>query len=398
MRVTEKFTMKFSNRTNWNLSENDFAAAIRSRRASGFDVFDLTHSNPTNCAFTYDASTILVPLANRSALLYEPHPLGTSAARNAVAAYYTDAGATVPSDRICLTTSTSEAYSFLFRLLCNPGDEVLVANPSYPLFDYIARLDNIHLREYPLLYDPNADPVSGHGWLIDLHSLAASITTKTRAIILVHPNNPTGNFATQSERHALEAICLQHGLALIVDEVFLDYALEATPQSFTTGDTPCLTLVLSGISKICGLPQMKASWIAANGPSYLVREAMERLEIIADTFLSLNAPTQFALPLWLETRHELQQQIRSRMRANLSTLDERLRGTSAQRLALQGGWTVILRTPRTVHGKDFADAALDLGVLVQPGHFYGLDDGRAVISLLTPPSIWSDGILRLPID
>jgi aspartate/methionine/tyrosine aminotransferase len=390
--------MNFSERTNWNLAENDLAAAVRERRAAGRELFDLTVSNPTSCGFAYDDTMLLAPLANVAALRYEPEPLGMIAAREAVGNYYRDAGAAVPIERICLTTSTSEAYSFLFRLLCNAGDEVLVARPSYPLFDYIAGLDDVQLREYPLLYDPNADVASGHGWAIDLHALEVAITGKTRAVILVHPNNPTGNFASQVEREALEAICAERGLALIVDEVFLDYPLGAAQRSFASAESRCLTFVLSGISKVCGLPQMKASWIAACGPASLVREAMERIEIIADTFLSMNAPVQFALADWLATRHALQQQIRQRMSANLAVLDERLRGTSAQRLAMQGGWTAVLRVPRTVDGQEFAEAALDRGVLVQPGEFYGLDEGRAVISLLTLPEIWVSGLKLLPID
>ena len=196
---------------------------------------------------------------------YAAEPLGTLAAREAVRSYYRDAGADVAIERLCLTTSTSEAYSFLFRLLCDPGDEVLIARPSYPLFDYIARLDDVRLREYPLLYDPN-----GAGWAIDLHALEATISAKTRAIVVVHPNNPTGNFASELEREALAQLCAEHGLALIVDEVFLDYALpEAGHRSFAAGDMPALCFVLSGISKVCGLPQMKASWIAACGPEQI---------------------------------------------------------------------------------------------------------------------------------
>jgi aspartate/methionine/tyrosine aminotransferase len=398
--------MNFSERTNWNLAENELTAAVRARRTAGRELFDLTVSNPTHCGFAYDDTALLSPLANVAALRYEPDPLGMIAAREAVARYYRDAGAVVPIERLCLTTSTSEAYSFLFRLLCNAGDEVLVARPSYPLFDYIAQLDDVQLREYPLLYDPNADAASGHtsghplgqGWVIDLHALQAAITRKTRAVILVHPNNPTGNFASQAERKAIESICAKHGLALIVDEVFLDYPLGAAQRSFAAAESRCLTFVLSGISKICGLPQMKVSWIAACGPEPLVREAMERIEMIADTFLSMNAPVQFALANWLATRHAIQQQIRERMSANLAVLDERLRGTSAQRLAMQGGWTAVLRVPRTIGGKEFAMAALDRGVLIQPGEFYGLDEGRAVLSLLTSPQTWISGLKLLPID
>jgi alanine-synthesizing transaminase len=388
--------MNFSERTHWNLAENELTAAIRQRRASGHELFDLTISNPTHCGFNYNVAALLDPLLNPRVLHYEPDPLGMITAREAVARYYSDIGARIPLDHICLTTSTSEAYSFLFRLLCNPGDEVLVASPSYPLFDYIARLDDVQLREYPLLYDPNADLASGHGWSIDLHALEAAITSSTKAIILVHPNNPTGNFASQQERAVLETLCVTHDLALIVDEVFLDYALGTPQPSFAATESDCLTFVLSGISKVCGLPQMKTSWIAAGGPSPLVQEPMQRIEIIADTFLSMNAPVQQSLPAWLRIRHAIQHQIRERMRSNLAVLDCRLQGTAIQRLALQGGWTAVLRVPRTVGGREFVATALDRGVLVQPGNFYGLGDARVVVSLLTPPEIWAAGLQLLP--
>jgi len=385
--------MNFSIRTAWELEENDFAAALRTARDTGQEPIDLTVSNPTVCGFTYRDAELLAPLSSASALHYVPDPLGMVSARQGVAKYYRDHDAEVSLDRICLTTSTSEAYSFLFRLLCDSGDEVLIARPSYPLFDYIARLDEVRLQEYPLLYDPH------HGWMIDLHSLEARITPRTRAVIVVHPNNPTGNFVSAAEREKLEEICLRHGMALIVDEVFLDYALDGViAQSFTTGSPQVLTFVLSGLSKICGLPQMKASWIAACGPEPTVGEAMARLEVIADTYLSMNAPIQSALPPWLENRHGLQQQIRERMTANLAALETRLSGSSAQRLEMQGGWTVVLRVPRSVEGKPFAFAALDRGALVQPGDFYGLPEGRAVLSLLTPPEQWQLGLARLPLE
>ena len=391
--------MIFSDRTNWNLAENDLAAAIRERRASGRELFDLTQSNPTHCGFAYEPSALLAPLHNPEALHYEPEPLGMITAREASRALLQQTLArSIPLDRICLTTSTSEAYSFLFRLLCNPSDEVLVASPSYPLFDFIARLDDVRLREYPLLYDPNADLTTGQGWSIDLHALEASITGRTRAIIVVHPNNPTGNFASTHERAALETLCAERNLALVVDEVFLDYAITGHQPSFATSEFACLTFVLSGISKVCGLPQMKASWIAACGPSALVLNGMQRIEIIADTSLSMNAPIQHALPTWLATRHSLQQQIRERARANLNILDTHLPGTSIQRLPVQAGWTAVLRVPRTIAGTEFVCAALDRGVLVQPGDFYGLGDARAVVSLLTPTETWAAGLKLLPTD
>ncbi len=389
--------MDFSTRTDWDLTEHDLTARVRRRRAEGLEVVDLTVSNPTECGFCYAAAPLLAPLADPAALRYTPEPFGTEAARSAVALYYRDHGAEVPLERLCLTASTSEAYSFLFRLLCNPGDEVLAARPSYPLFDFLAQLDDIVLRDYPLRYDPNTNPhqVAEQGWSIDLAALAAAITPRTRAVLVVHPNNPTGNFVSAAECAALQSLCAGRGLALIVDEVFLDYTLSAPQQSFAAAGSPCLTFVLSGVSKVCALPQMKASWIAVTGPEALVQKALARLEVIADTFLSMSAPIQLALPAWLAQRGGLQSQIRDRLAANLTTLDARLRGTSTQRLALQGGWTAVLRVPRT---GDFAAAALDRGVLVQPGAFYGLPEGRAVISLLTPPDAWARGLALLPLD
>jgi len=386
--------MNFSQRTSWNLAENDLTRAIRTARESGRDLIDLTISNPTACGFDQPAD-LLAHLGDSAAALYTPDPFGMPSARAAVATYYSDLGSTIPLDNIALTTSTSEAYSYLFRLLCNPSEEVLAAQPSYPLFDFIARLDDITLREYPLHYDPNAD--DHHSWSIDLDALAASITPRTRAIILVHPNNPTGNYASASERAALQQLCRDHNLALIVDEVFLDYAL-TTPQPTFATNSSCLTFTLSGLSKVCALPQMKCSWIVTTGPDTLVHEALARLEVIADTFLSMNAPIQHALPIWLGQRDNIQQQIIARMRENLATLDARLERTSAHRLSMQGGWTTILRVPRTVDGVPFATAALARDVIVQPGDFYGLPEGRAVLSLLTPPDLWQRGLARLPID
>jgi len=413
--------MRFSERTGWDLEENDFSVAVREARAAGKELFDLTVSNPTACGFAYDAEALLGPLGDAAALVYEPEAMGMVRARKAVAGYYRDAGANVAAERVCLTTSTSEAYSFLFRLLCDPGDEVLIARPSYPLFEFIARLDDVSLVEYPLVYDGR--------WSIDLHALESAVTERTRAVVVVHPNNPTGNFASEIERVALQELCARRGLALIVDEVFLDYAVEGVEaRSFPAEEGPsrdeqkavglrpiphpasheaasrgwgtrfqALTFVLSGLSKVCGLPQMKVSWIVVAGPEEMVSKAMGRLEVIADTFLSMNAPMQFALPHWLGMRRGLQEQIRERMRVNLAVLDARLMGTQASRLAMEGGWTAVLRVPRHVAGKAFAEAALERSVVVQPGEFYGLSEGYVVVSLLTLPAVWTRGLGLLPV-
>ena len=393
--------MLFSRRTAWESGENDWARALRERQAAGHEVIDLTVSNPTICGLGPHEDTLLEPLANRGALRYTPDPLGMPYAREAVSGYYRDHGATVPLERLCLATSTSEAYSFLFRLLCDPGDDVLIARPSYPLFDILAQLDDVALRQYPLRYDPGALASTHGGWEIDHGALAAAITERTRAIVVVHPNNPTGNFVSMEDRAALQALCAERGLALIVDEVFLDYPLVADRRlqaSFSSNHMPCLCFVLSGLSKICALPQMKLSWIAACGPETLVEQAMERLEMIADTFLSVNAPTQFALPHWLAARDATHTRIRERLVTNLARLDQRLKGSLASRMGVEGGWTVPLRVPSTVEGQEFALAAMARGIAVQPGELYGLPRGRCVLSLLTPPEQWSLGLERLPID
>ena len=378
--------MRFSRRTNWNLAENDFARAVREARASGVEVLDLMVSNPTACGFAYDSAALLGTLSDARALVYEPEALGIVRAREAVGGYYRDHGAEVGVERVCLTTSTSEAYSFLFRLLCDPGDEVLIARPSYPLFEFLAELDDVRLVEYPLLYDA--------GWHVDFYALEAAVTAKTKAVVVVHPNNPTGNFASEKERAALQEFCARRGLALIVDEVFLDYALEGVEaRSFAAEDCAALTFVLSGLSKVCGLPQMKVSWIVAGGPG--VGEAMERLEVIADTFLSMNAPMQFALPSWLAGREAMQREIRERVRENLAVLDARLVGTQGSRLAMDAGWAAVVRVPRR---GGFVEAAMERGVVVQPGEFYGLAEGRIVLSLLTPVEVWAKGVELLPVE
>lgn len=396
--------MHFSQRTAWEPGENDWARAVREARASGRDLIDLTVANPTACGLGPEDLNVLAPLAHAGALRYTPDPLGMRVAREAVARYYRDHGAEVSPERICLTTSTSEAYSFLFRLLCDAGDEILIARPSYPLFDLLAQLDDVILREYPLLYDPGARALEAGGWVIDLHALEAAITSRTRAIVAVHPNNPTGNYVGVEERAALRRLCAQRGLALIVDEVFLDYASGMPDgrsdmhRSFTAEPSECLCFVLSGLSKICALPQMKLSWIAVSGPAEITARAMERIEIIADTFLSVNAPTQFALSDWLGAREGTQRRIRQRLGENLALLDRALHGSQGSRLATEGGWTAVLRVPSAIEGDDFSIAAIDRGAVVQPGEFYGLPKGRCVLSLLTEPETLCRGLERLPLQ
>jgi alanine-synthesizing transaminase len=380
--------MRFSTRTAWETTEAELARALRERKEAGLPLLDLTASNPTQCGFAYDAAAILAPLSRHGALQYDPNPQGMISARGAVCGYYRDHGAEVGPEQIFLTTSTSEAYSYVFRLLCDVGNEVLIAQPSYPLFDFLATLDDVRLTPYSLFYD--------YGWHLDIEDVRRRITPRTRAIALVHPNNPTGHFTKLHERRQLEELCAKHGLALIVDEVFLDYSLtDGTAQSFAMGPHPALTFVLSGMSKIAGLPQMKAAWIAAFGPQPELAEALSRLEIIADTFLSMNAPVQNALPCWMEQRHSIQQQISKRTSGNLQSLDELLaRQHMVSRLDVEGGWYAVLRVPAIQRDEELAvDIIQSRGVSVHPGHFFGFSSkGWLVVSLLTPQEEFRQGI------
>ncbi|MBV8113671.1 MAG: pyridoxal phosphate-dependent aminotransferase [Silvibacterium sp.] len=378
----------FSARTAWDTSETELAQALTERRARGLPLLDLTASNPTRCGFSYDEAAILAALADRESLVYDPDPRGMRLAREAVAGYYAHQGTSVDPEHFILTTSTSEAYSFLFRLLCDPGEEVLIAQPSYPLFEFLAQLENVQLVPYSLFYD--------HGWRLDAESIRRQITPRTRAIALVHPNNPTGHFTKEAERSELEALCAEHGLALIVDEVFLDYGIAGERgMSFASGPHPVLTFVLSGLSKIAALPQMKVAWIAAFGPEAELRPALNRLEVIADTFLSMNAPIQCALPSWLAARGGLQSQISSRVEHNLRQLDAILAGQSlVSRLEVEAGWYAVLRIPAVIPGEDLALRLVrEHGVSVHPGYFFGFSgDGWMVVSLLGPAAEFRAGI------
>jgi alanine-synthesizing transaminase len=370
------------------VGESRFAAAIRSARAAGRELVDLTVSNPTACGFVYDAEAILRPLSDARVLTYDPDPRGMRSAREAVAGYYGDHGAQVDPDGVLLTTSTSEGYGYLFRLLCDAEDEVMVAQPSYPLFDFLAELEDVKLRSYPLFYD--------YGWWIDFAELERRIGPRTKAIVVVHPNNPTGHGTGIAERRRLEEICVRHGLVLIVDEVFLDYPVEDTPtvpmQSFAVGPHPILTFVLSGMSKIAGLPQMKAGWIVSLGPEGVQREALGRLEVVADTFLSMNAPVQTALPMWLARRSGIQGQILERVRANLAFAQ----GRGMEVLRTEAGWSAILRLEQREEGEIAERLLVEVGVVVHPGSFYGIAGmGRVVISLLGPTEDFQEGIKRL---
>ncbi len=380
----------WSARTQWDMGETPWARELARLRATGTQLWDLTASNPTACGFAYDVASILEPLDNAEALRYEPDPMGLRAAREAVSRYYRDHGAGVDAEQILLTTSTSEAYSFLFRLLCDPGDEVLIGQPGYPLFDFLAQLDDVRLVPYELFYD--------HGWHLDLEALRRRVTPRTRAIAVVHPNNPTGHFTRDTERAAIEALCLEHGLALIVDEVFLDYrhaGCEAG-ESFATGSHPVPTFVLSGLSKVAALPQMKCAWMAC----FAEPQALQRLEVISDTFLSMSAPIQHAFPAWLGQRQALQGQIRGRVEHNLANLDAILLQQSlVTRLQVDAGWYAVLRIPGVQTEEETAlELLLQRGVVVHSGGFFGFaGPGWLVVSLLAPEWEFTAGVEQMVI-
>lgn len=380
----------FAERTNWNLDSNRLSSALAAHRASGKPLLDLTMSNPTECGFHYDEHAIRGALSNPDTLRYEPNAKGIASARSAVAQYYAERGAAVSVDDIFLTTSTSEAYSFAFRLLCNPGDEILVPCPSYPLFDFLADIHDVKLIRYPLRYD--------HAWQIDFNAIEEAITARTRGIIVVHPNNPTGNYVKSAEMKQLSAICAAREVALIADEVFLDFSLvEKRPASFAA-NTGELTFTLSGVSKISGLPQMKASWLIVNGLEKWKAQAIARLEVIADTYLSMNAPVQLALPFFMSQRTAFQEQLMARIRKNLEELDRQLAMQQACfRLSIEGGWYAILCGSRLRDEEEFAVALLrENGVHVHPGHFYDFSEpGRLMLSLITPQKDFGDGVSLL---
>lgn len=379
----------FASRTGWSLEPNRLSAAQQAYRASGREVLDLTESNPTRCGFAYPEQ-LLDALRHPAALAYDPDPRGLASARAAIAAYYAERASQVHPDNIFLTTSTSEAYSYIFRLLCGPGDQVLVPAPSYPLFEFLAGIQDVELVSYPLFYD--------YGWHLDVHALAEAVTPRTRALMVVNPNNPTGSYVRPEELAGLHRLCREHSLALVADEVFLDFPLDGTPRSSLAGNGTVLTFALSGLSKIAGLPQMKAAWLALSGPRDLAAAASARLEVIVDTYLSMNAPIQLALPAFLAHRHSFQREVMTRIHANLAELDRRLASRKGTiRLAVEGGWYAVLRVPAIGPDEDLAIALLQqTGVLLHPGHFYGFPtDGYLVLSLITPAERFAAGIARL---
>jgi aspartate/methionine/tyrosine aminotransferase len=386
----------FSRRTAWDLISNRYTRALEQHRHSGRELLDLTASNPTTVGLAYRETEILQPLTRPEALTYQPLPRGLESARQVISEYYVEKGSHLQLDDLILTTSTSEAYSFIFRLLCDPGDAVLVPAPSYPLFDFLADLNDVKLVPYELVYD--------HGWQIDFESLRGSIErskiagSKCRAVLVVHPNNPTGSYVKRREIAELNQLCAVGAMAIISDEVFLDYSLGDEPPPTFSSNSEVLTFTLSGLSKISALPQMKVAWLATSGPADTKTEALARLDVIADTYLSMSAPVQLAVPAMLAERQNIQYQLLERIRANLTALDVDLAAqTLCRRLTVEGGWYAILRVPVLGADEDLAIALLrETGVLLQPGHFYNFPgEGHLIASLITPCNDFREGVGRV---
>lgn len=369
----------FSRRIPWELEPNEYSVLLERKRASGARLLDLTESNPTRAGFVYPGE-IAEALADARSLVYAPSPLGTAAAREAVAA---EMG--VAAERVMLTASTSESYSYLFKLLCDPGDSVLTPQPSYPLFEFLATLESVQLVPYWLRY--------GRRWEIDFDWMEHAITERTRAVLLVNPNNPTGSFVTRQEVSRLAAICRKHQLALVSDEVFACYPFGMPRQvDWREVEADSLVFRLDGLSKRAGLPQMKAGWMVVGGPDVARRRAMERLELIADTFLSVSTPVQNALPRLLKLGAGVRRQIQERTGRNRGALQKK-----AKPLPVEGGWSAILRLPTGTDELGFVLQLLEQhDVQIQPGFFYDFEDeGYAVLSLLAEEDAFREGLDRV---
>jgi alanine-synthesizing transaminase len=381
----------FSSRTDWNTTPNRLSGLTTEKHLRGESIVDLTESNPTKCKFYYPNEKILSALTEPSILSYQPEPRGLLGTRKAIAEYYAEQGIVIAPEQIILTSSTSEAYSFLFKLLCNAGDEVVVPQPSYPLFEYLCQLNDITLRNYRLAYDGE--------WHIDFASLQAQFSERTRAIILVHPNNPTGSYLKQNDFDRIYSLASEYHLSLIADEVFGSYNISPDVHcaNILTSQSLVPMFSLNGISKLLGLPQFKLSWIVIDGNLQQRDEALNRLDIIADTFLSVNTPAQIALPKLLHSALDVRNQIRLRVQTNYKLLQNIFKDSSTSVLRAEGGWYAILQLPQKYSDDNWAEEILThQNILVQPGHFFDMEQKSCiVISLLPISSLFEDALLRL---
>lgn len=379
----------FSQRSQFPHQQNALTLLLNERRALGLPVLDLTLSNPTLAHLDLPQEEIRRALVDGLEGPYLPEPFGLLPARQAVAHHLQSLNGPFPvppPEQIVLTASTSEAYGMILTLLANPGEELLVPQPSYPLFAFLGQLSDVNLVPWPSQFVD--------GWQIDFAALEQAITPLTRAILAVSPNNPTGAALTHADLHKLADLCVQHELALIVDEVFADTSTEFLRT--VAGHPHCLTFALGGLSKTLLLPQVKLAWTAVSGPPHLVAQALERLETMADTWLSLATPIQRALPHLLELKPRMQQVLQERLNQNLDYLDRLCTDTPIQRLPRAGGWSVVLRLPLPPGEREWALLLLEEGILTHPGWFFDLHgDGWLVLSLLPEPQTFQSGAKKL---
>ncbi len=382
----------FSNRTNWNFLENKLTLLLKSLKRERVSILDLTESNPTHCHFKYLDANLLSPLSSSANLAYEPSPNGKQEARQAIQKYYAEKGIQIDEAQIFLTASTSEAYSHLFRLLTNAGEKILIPKPSYPLFHFIADLNDTQLDHYSLNYQNNR-------WQVDSDQLLGSVTSVHKAMIAVHPNNPTGSFLKTGEAKKLIKLASEKSLAIISDEVFSDYGFAEDPERWKSfADTKeVLSFTLGGISKCLGLPQMKISWIIVNGPKGLMNHAMERLEMILDTYLSVGTPSQAAIPYWFSQRNKIQSEIRERIVKNYASLEKIFLNSGVSCLKIEGGWYGILKLPDFKTEEEIVLELLEKDhVLVHPGYFFDCEEGiYLVLSLLPESNSFQEGCERI---
>jgi len=377
----------FARRTRWRRQTNALNKALEDLQAQKIPVADLTASNPTSCGFVYPDG-MLSALNFAENFNYHPDACGISAARRAVARYYARHREGVSPENIILTASTSEAYSFLMRLLVNPGEKVLIPKPSYPLFQFLLEINDVNFEHYPLMYDGQ--------WRLDRRALESLVDAQTKAVIVVNPNNPTGSYLDRDELNFLSALCRQHRMAIISDEVFFEYPLDPGGAVSCAGHQAALTFVLGGLSKTLGLPQMKCAWILASGPQPLLEESLSRLEIIADTYLSVNTPVQNALSAWLGHAAGIQQQIISRVNENRQWLKEHL-SAHTELLSLQGGWYATLRIPAVKSEEEWVlEFMREDHVSVYPGYFFDFEkEAYIILSLLPPAAVFQEAAGRI---
>ena len=373
----------FSTRLAWNTGINRISEAVRLRREAGGEILDLTGSDPARAGLLHSPQALEDAFRHPRLNTYEPSPQGSLEARQAVCSYYEGRGRRVCPERILLTASTSESYAWLLKLLADPGDEILVPRPSYPLFEFLAALESVRVVQYPLLYHDR--------WQIDFGALEALVTPRTRALFVVNPNNPTGSFLKRGEWPRLCRL----QLPVVCDEVFSDFALapdDARLESLAGDDGELLAFSLSGLSKVCGMPQMKLGWMVVSGPERDRSEALRRLELIADTYLSVGTPVQLAAPHLLALRSSFQEPLKQRLRANL----QMLRAAPFRLLDVEGGWYATIRVPRIRTEEEWVLHLLGRGVLAQPGFFYDFEgEAYLVLSLLTPPDVFAAGCARI---